>query len=39
MPRSFVREARKRVGPKKERIGPIIERLKAEHADAGCWSP
>ena len=35
MPRSFVREARKRVGPKKERIGPIIERLKAEHADAG----
>ena len=27
-------EARKRVGPKKERIGPIIERLAVEHADA-----
>jgi len=35
MPRSFVREARKRVGPKRDRITPIIERLKAEHADAG----
>jgi endonuclease-3 len=34
MPRSFVHEARKRVGPKKQRIGPIIERLAAEHADA-----
>ncbi|HEY2327420.1 MAG TPA: endonuclease III [Gaiellaceae bacterium] len=34
MPRSFVSEARKRVGPKKERIGPIIERLAVEHADA-----
>ena len=34
MPRSFVREARKRVGPKRERIRPIVERLKAEHADA-----
>src|SRR5579872_979536 len=34
MPRSFVHEARKRVGPKKERIRPIIERLAAEHADA-----
>src|ERR1051325_6456291 len=34
MPRSYVREARKRVGPKKERIGPIIERLKAAHPDA-----
>jgi endonuclease III len=32
--RSFVGEARKRVGPKRERIVPIIERLKAEHADA-----
>jgi endonuclease-3 len=30
----FVREARKRVGPKRERIGPIIERLAAEHQDA-----
>ena len=29
-----MREARKRVGPKRERIRPIIERLKAEHADA-----
>ena len=35
MPRSFVREARKAVGSKRERIVPIIERLKAEHADAG----
>src|SRR5258708_18814455 len=34
MPRSFVAEARKRVGPKKERIGPIIARLSAAHADA-----
>ena len=34
MPKSYVREARKRVGPKKQRIRPIIERLAAEHADA-----
>jgi len=34
MPRSYVREARKHVGPKKQRIRPIIERLAAEHADA-----
>ena len=34
MPRSYVKEARRKVGPKKERIGPIIERLAAEHADA-----
>ncbi len=34
MPRSFVSEARKRVGPKKERIRPIVERLATEHADA-----
>ena len=35
MPRSrYVREARKRVGPKRARIGPIIERLLREHADA-----
>jgi len=34
LPRSYLREARKRVGPKKERIGPIIERLAVEHADA-----
>src|SRR4029079_11747958 len=33
-PRTFVSEARKRVGPKKQRIGPIIERLKAAHPDA-----
>jgi endonuclease III len=32
--RSYVAEARRRVGPKKTRIGPIIERLAAEHADA-----
>jgi endonuclease-3 len=34
MPRSYVHEARKRVGPKRARIGPIIERLLREHADA-----
>jgi endonuclease III len=34
LPRSFVSEARKRVGPKKERIRPIVERLAAEHDDA-----
>ena len=34
MPRSFVQEARKRVGPKRERIRPIIERLAAAHPDA-----
>src|SRR5678816_4200120 len=33
-PRDFVHEARRRVGPRKLRIGPIIERLAAEHADA-----
>jgi endonuclease-3 len=33
-PRSYVHEARKRVGPKKQRIRPIIERLAAEHQDA-----
>jgi endonuclease-3 len=32
--RSYVREARKRVGPKRARIRPIIERLKREHPDA-----
>ena len=35
MPRSYVVEARKRVGPKRERIRPVIDRLAAEHADAG----
>jgi endonuclease-3 len=34
MARSYVREARRRVGPKRERIRPIIERLLAEHPDA-----
>jgi endonuclease-3 len=29
-----VREARRRVGPKRQRIAPIIERLKAEHPEA-----
>src|ERR671935_626023 len=34
MPRSYVHEARKRVGPKRARIRPIIERLAAEYPDA-----
>src|SRR4249920_3953861 len=34
MARSYVREARRRVGPKRDRIRPIIARLKAEHSDA-----
>src|SRR3954451_18491932 len=34
MAKSYVREARKRVAPKKERIRPVIEQLAAEHADA-----
>ena len=34
MARSYVAEARRRVGPKKMRIGPVIERLAAEHTDA-----
>jgi endonuclease-3 len=33
-PRSYVREARRRVGPKRTRIRPIIERLAAAHPDA-----
>jgi endonuclease-3 len=32
--RSFVGEARRRVGPKRTRIRPIVERLLAEHPDA-----
>jgi len=32
--RSYVGEARRRVGPKRERIRPIIERLAAAHPDA-----
>jgi endonuclease-3 len=34
MARSYVAEARRRVGPKKERIVPIVERLLREHPDA-----
>jgi endonuclease-3 len=34
MARSYVHEARKRVGPKKARVKPVIDRLAAEHADA-----
>jgi endonuclease-3 len=32
--RSYVHEARRRVGPKRERIRPVVERLAAEHPDA-----
>jgi endonuclease-3 len=32
--RSYVHEARRRVGPKRERIRPIVERLAVEHDDA-----
>jgi endonuclease-3 len=34
VPRSYIAEARRRVGPKKLRVRPVIERLAAEHADA-----
>jgi endonuclease-3 len=34
VPRSFVHEARRRVGPRRARIVPIIERLTAAHPDA-----
>jgi endonuclease-3 len=34
MAKSYVHEARKKVGPKRDRIRPIIERLAVEHADA-----
>ena len=34
MPGRFVSEARRRVGPKRERILPIIQRLAAAHPDA-----
>src|SRR6478609_10586537 len=35
MPRSYIAEARrKKVAPKKQRIGPIVEALAVEHADA-----
>src|SRR5215831_10507374 len=33
-PRSYVREARRRVAPKRERIRPITDRLAAAHPDA-----
>jgi endonuclease III len=32
--RSYVHEARRRVGPRRRRIGPIVARLAEEHADA-----
>jgi endonuclease III len=32
--KSYVKEARKRVGPKRERIRPVIDRLAAAHQDA-----
>jgi endonuclease-3 len=34
MPRSYIHEARRRVGPKGARIRPIVERLAADHPDA-----
>lgn len=34
MAKSYVREARRRIGPKRTRIRPIIEHLKAAHVDA-----
>jgi endonuclease III len=34
MARSYVHEARRRVEPKKQRIGAIFERLAAQHSDA-----
>jgi endonuclease-3 len=34
MPKDYTVEARRRVGPKPKRIGPIVERLVAEHPDA-----
>src|SRR2546429_5983434 len=34
MPRSYIHEARRRVGPKRARVRPIIERLAAAHPDA-----
>jgi endonuclease III len=34
VPRSYVHEVRRRVGPKRQRIRPIVERLALEHADA-----
>ena len=34
MARSYVAEARRKVGPRRARIGPIVERLAAFHVDA-----
>lgn len=34
MARSYVQEARRKVGPKRDRIRPVIDRLAVEHADA-----
>ncbi len=34
MPRSYVAEARRRVGPKRDRVLPVLDRLAAEHPDA-----
>ena len=34
MTRSYVQEARRRVGPRRARIGPIVERLKRAYPDA-----
>jgi endonuclease III len=34
MARTYVHEARRRVGPKRARVGPVIERLAAAHPDA-----
>ena len=34
MHRSYIHEARKRVGPKRERVRPVIDRLAAAHPDA-----
>jgi endonuclease III len=34
VPRSYVHEARKRVGPKRARIRPVIDRLQRAHPDA-----
>jgi len=34
VPRSYVHEARRRVGPKRARVRPVIERLANEHQDA-----
>ena len=34
MPRSYVREAKRAVGRRRDRIRPIVERLAAEHPDA-----